>query len=317
MDGKKVFLIISSYYIGDILLANPLIQNIRAIYDDAHIVMLTPPSMVDAAKYQEGVDDVVVWDRHGIHHGWQNMLKFIWKFPYKKIFAAFPIYSGDRAITLAFLLGAKYILGQHRSIVGTLLKSKYKINYNIFDGVQGQNVSILSGLTKEPLVNYPMKYNLPDFQSDICNIKEEYIALCPTSSRIEKDMPKEDVCKIIESLDCKVVLLGRGETAKQLSELIKNKNYTNLIDLTDKTSFLEFAKIINLSKGCISVDTGSLHLACALNKPTVGIYYKKLNWGYSPDSKIYPNVYCESDLTPEQIVEKITALSKIEICQIK
>ena len=308
LKNKKVFLIINSYYIGDILLANSLVQNIKAIYKDSYVVMLTPPNMVDAAKYQDGVDDVIIWDRHGTHHGWFNMFKFILNFPYKNIYAAFPIYSGDRAIILAFLLKAKYILGKRRNIIGIFLKNKYKINYYIFDGVQGRNISILSGITKEKLKNYPIKINIPDVQSEICKIDENYIVICPTSSKAEKDMPIKDVCKIIESLKYKVVLLGKGETSKQLSEFLQNKNYTNLIDLSNKTSFLELAKIISLSKGCISVDTGSLHLACALNKPTIGVFYKNQNVLYKPDSKIYPNMFCDYDLTAEKITEKLNIL---------
>ena len=307
---KKVFLIINSYYIGDILLANPLVQNIKQIYEDAHVVMLTPPSMVDVAKYQEGVDDVVVWDRSGVHHGCYNMLKFVWNFPYKNIYASFPIYSGDRAIMLAFLLRSKYILGQYRNIIGTLLKSKYKVN-KIFDDVPGSNINFLSGITKSELHNYPIKLSLPNVNTDLLNsINEEFVCLCPTSSRIEKDMTKEDVCEIIENIKCKIVLLGRGESSKQLSDFVKGKNYDNLIDLSNKTSFLELAYVMNSSTGCISVDTGTLHLASALNKRTVGVFYKKLNWGYRPDSSTYPNVFCGSDLRPNEIIKIFNDLQK-------
>ena len=224
MSNQKVFLIINSYYFGDILLANPLVQNIKAIYKDAHVVMLTPPNMVDAAKFQKGVDEVIVWDRHGTHHGWFNMFKFIWNFPHKRIYAAFPIYSSDRAITLAFLLGSKYILGRARNIIGIFLRSKYKIKYDIFNDLQGGNISLLSGITKNELHNYPMALNLPDIKTDIINnLNEDYIVLCPTSSKIQKDMPKEDVCKIIESLNRRVVLLGKGETANNYRNFYKLK----------------------------------------------------------------------------------------------
>jgi len=296
---------------GDILLVNPLIQNIKRIYDDAWVVMLTPPSMVDIAKYQYGVDDVVVWDRHGQHHGWKKMFEFIWNFPYKNIFAAFPIYSGDRAIILAWLLRAKYILGIKKNVLKLLLKSKYKIEADIFKGTQGFIVNHLSGITKEELFNYPMKLSLPDANKDAINVTKdlgEYIALCPTSSKISKDMKLEDMCYIIENLPYKIVLLGKGDSSKQLSEILAQKNYDNLIDLTNKTSYLELASIINCSKACISVDTGTLHLACALNKQTVGIFYDKQYFGYKPDSAIYPNAYCNYDMTPQDIIKRLFEL---------
>ena len=314
MKKKKVFLIINSYYIGDILLVNPLVQNIKRIYDDAHVVMLVPPNMVDVAKYQEGVDDVVVWDRHGIHKGVKNMFKFIWNFPYKKIYASFPIFVGDRAITLAWLLRSKYIIGVKNNIVGLFLNSKYKVNQYLYTDIQGQHVSLLTGLTKEKLINCHIKYNVPEVNSDIINSLENnkgnYIVLCPTSSKTIKDMPKEDVCEIIEKLDCSVVLLGRGESAEKLSRFLGEKNFENLIDLTNKTSFTELAQAIKMSKGCISVDTGTLHMASALDVPTVGVYYKGRYIGYKPTEEIYKNVFCASDLSPTEILERLSVLTK-------
>ena len=101
IKNKKVFVIINYYRIGDILLTNSLVQNIKRIYEDAFVVMLTSSALVDIAKYQKGVDDVVIWDRHGIHKGAFNTIKFAFKFPYKKVYAAFPIYGMDRPLLLS------------------------------------------------------------------------------------------------------------------------------------------------------------------------------------------------------------------------
>ena len=183
-EEKKVFLIINSYFIGDMLLVNPLIQNIKRLYKDSVIVMLSSPQLYDAAKYQQGVDDVIIWDRNGKDGGFWNFLKFIFNFPYKKIFAAFPIYSGDRPIILAKLLGAKFILGEKQNILKHLLKNKYEIK-KIGSKTQEQNISLLSGITKEKLTDCPMKYIPPEITSSFIKELENKFGIDYSSTQEE------------------------------------------------------------------------------------------------------------------------------------
>ena len=35
------------------------------------------------------------------------------------------------------------------------------------------------------------------------------------------------------------------------------------------------------------------------------VFYKNQNLGYIPDSEMYKNTYCESDLVPKDIIEKL------------
>ena len=309
MEEKKVFLIINSYFIGDILLVNPLIQNIKRIYKNSLVVMLTSPQLYDIAKYQQGVDDVIIWDRNGKDKGFFNMIKFIFKFPYKKIYAAFPIYSTDRPTILAKLLGAKYILGQYRNFISKLQKRKYDIKFS-GGKVQKTNIELLTGITQEELTDCPMKFCPPPVTSPVIKNLEnkDFIALCPKSSRVSKDIPNDKVQEIIEKTDKTIVLIGGGEEAEKLSEFLKNKNYDNLINLIGKTNLIESAQVIQLSKGCISADTGMLHISCALDKATIGIYYEQGLGHFEPDKNIYPKSACLRDDSVENILNTMNNL---------
>lgn len=309
MEEKKVFLIINSYFIGDILLVNPLIQNIKRIYKNSLVVMLTSPQLYDIAKYQQGVDDVIIWDRSGKDKGFFNMIKFILKFPYKKIYASFPIYSTDRPTILAKLLGSKYILGQYRNLISKLQKRKYDIK---FSGGKAQktNMELLSGITQEELTDCPMKFCPPPVTSEaIKNLEnKDFIVLSPKSSRVSKDIPNDKVQEIIEKTDKTIVLIGGGEEAQKLSDFLKNKNYDNLINLIGKTNLIESAQVIQLSKGCISADTGMLHMSCALDKATVGVYYEQNLDSYKPNKDIYPKSACLDDDSVENILNTMNNL---------
>jgi len=312
-NNKKTFVIINSYFIGDIILTSSLIQNIKRLYKDSRVVMITSEKLKTFAMDVFGVDDAIVWDRVK-DKSFFKMLKFVKNFPYKNIYAAIPIYGTDRPILLSKMLGAKNILvcGK-KNIYKFLVKSKYKIE-TIKGNIQLQDLHLLSGLTKEKLINERMKFKKTDSSSvlDKFNLKDtEYFALCPVSSKVKKDMPKETVFEIIKTLGAEgknVALLSSGPVAKELSEFLGSKGLQNLIDLTNKTTILEAKDIISASKGVISVDTGLLHIACAVNVPVAGIYYAKDAREFVPDENLYRCKNIFENFTTENILEKFYAL---------
>ena len=286
-----------------------MIQNIKRIWSEAKVVMITSAALVDVAKYQEGVDDVVVWDRKGKHKGFWKTLKFALNFPYKNVFAAIPIYTMDRPVILAKLLFPKYLLCIRKNMVSKFCqKVKYKIDFHT-ENMQKSHISLLTGITKEELQNVPMRYNPPECAGSLIP-KEEYIVICPTSSRKSKDMPYSNLVDVVKRMsNYKFVLVGKGKEADIISENINKENLGNLIDLTDKTGIKELADIMAKSKGVISVDTGTLHLACALNKPTVGLFYDDSPASFMPEQEVY-NCILPILKTTDDIVESFKQVLK-------
>ena len=284
---KKVFVIINSYRVGDMILTNSLIQNIKRLYQDSYVVMLSSPQLTELAQNQQGVDEVIIWDRHGEHKGFRGMLKFATSFPYKKIYAIIPIWGLDRPMILAKLLNPKYVLtNKTRSVINWLIrKSKYKI-ISYPENIQKEFLYHLSGITKEELIDVPLKFNVDKEYYKNFNLDEEYFVLVPTSTRYEKELSNEAFIELVKSLKShKLVLLGCGDRTKRIQEIIDENNFENVINLFNKTSILESADVIKHSKGVISVDTGLAHLTCALGVELLMVMYLKNP--FIPDSSIY------------------------------
>lgn len=305
---KKVFVIINSYFIGDILLVNPLIQNIKRLYENSVVVMVTSEALQDIAKYQKGVDDVVIWDRKGNDKGFIGMLKFLWRMrKYKNIYAVFPVYGMDRPSMLAKMLNPKYILAMlQKGLIKRFLKSQYPIKYHP-ESAQFNHISLLSGITKEKLVNVPMIYNVPNVDTEY-RFEKPYTVFCPTSTRKTKEIPIEVVAEIIEKLDEDVVLIGKGETIKEYSKYLNTKHFSNLIDLSNKTNILEASYIIKNAKGMISADTGFMHMACAVKTPVATIFYETDTGAFKPDGTIYSAKVIDQNQTADNIILKYNEL---------
>ncbi len=310
-QNEKVFVIVNSYLVGDILLVNSLVQNIKRIYKNSKVIMLSSPTFIDLCKYQKGVDEVIIWDRHGEHKGFFGMLKFAFKFPYKKVFASFPIYGTDRPILLSWLLGSKYVLFRDKkNIFKYLLKRKYKFDeFKGSDGtMQYRHLNLLKGITKEELIDCKMQYFIDTTVTSPIEEEKDYVVLCPISSRKSKDMPEKTVIDIIKSINKKVVILGSGQPSRDLSEKLKKENLENLIDLTDKTTLQQAAKVIKGSNGVISVDTGLMHMACALNMPVVPVFYEVKETPFMPDENMYKAKIIFENQTPDTIINTLNAL---------
>lgn len=313
-EDRKVFLIINSYFIGDILLVNPLVQNIKRLYPDSIVVMVTSPKLVDIAKYQRGVDDVLIWDRKGKDKGIFGMIKFLMRLPYKKIFAAIPIYGGDRPKLLSLMSGAQNILAPDgKSFISHIKKSKYPVSTCWDHSTQQKQIDMLTGIAKkEDLIDVAMEYDIPDFELKD-EIKEKldgsYSVLCPTSTRKSKEMPFEVVEDLAQKLDCKVALLGSGKSAQEYAQVLKK--YPNIVDLTNQTTLLEAAKIINEADKMISVDTGLMHFACALKTPVVCVFYEDFTKGYKPDSKLYNAIVVDENQSADNILNAFNKLPKV------
>ena len=306
-NGKKTFLIINSYFIGDILLVSPLIQNIKRLYPDSEVIMVTSEGLQDIAKYQQGVDRVVVWDRKNKDKGILGMLRFINRL-HSKIYAAIPIYGMDRPLVLSAMTGAKSVFAPKRNnIISFLLrKLKYPVEINN-TSVQELNMSLLSGITKEELINVPMVYNLPEIESRF-DIPEPYIVLNPTSTRVTKAIPIDVTKELIAKLEYKVVLIGKSNFVTEYSEILSKENYPNLIDLSNKTTLLEATQIIKNAKGMISSDSGFMHMACALKTPVVVPFYETNTAPFKPDEKIYRAKVLSENQTADNMVSAIKSL---------
>ena len=304
---KKIFVIITNSYMGDILLLNSLVQNIKSLYKESFVVVLTDKQHQDSARYQQGVDDVVIWDREEKHKSLAGTIKFVLEFPYKNVFATFPLYSSDRMIILSVLLRSKYILFYKKgNFFDIFQKTKYKI-IKEDTTVQKANLLLLKGLTKYPLFDMPIKFNPP--KSAEFPYTKDYIAICAVTSKPEKDIPIETVEYLIKEFQNKQILfLGCGEKAEAMGLELESKNCLNFINLVNKTSITELACILQKISGLISADTGTMHLACAVDCPVACIFYQNNTKGYKPDTNLYKAVIIDNNQTPQNIAQKFAEL---------
>ena len=293
-DDVKNFLVFNTACFGDVLLCNSLCQNIKAAFPNSKVVFITDKNWADVAKYQKDVDEVIVYDKNGVHKGFTGMLKFLREFPYKKPFASFITYKNERNYTIA-----------------KLLKSRFVNMYNKTDKevyMPFRHAKLLQDLTHKKFQNLPIKYELPTNIKNPLEV-DKYIALCCITKNPVKDMPLNTAVDLINKIntetDFKVVLTGAGKLSEEYANDLA-KAGVNFINLVNKTSILELGAVLKGSIGLISCDTGTMHYGYALNVPTVAVFYEsECVPVWSPRAELYNTIVVDKEQTAENIYNEL------------
>jgi ADP-heptose:LPS heptosyltransferase len=286
-NDMKTYLVINTSFFGDTLLTDPLCRNIKRQYPASRIVFMANKPFIEAAKYMDSVDEVLAYDKKGEHKG----LKGFWKFynahkaQYKnKIEAAFVIYGNERGIVLARLWGAKKIYSDNNGLISLLLDNG-AIDYSGKTHTQDKHGALFELYSGKTALAMPMRYLPPREAKERVNMlwdelgirpEDEVIALCTTSKRPEKDMPVAECVKLIRGLRAagkKVLYVGAGQTALDYVNALYKHNCHDFINLTNRTSIPVLAAALQRSKAAVSVDTGTMHLVCAVDTPLVALFY--------------------------------------------
>lgn len=313
---EKVFVIFNTTSIGDVLVTNTLVQNIKLYYPDSRVVFVCNTPFADVAKYQAGVSDVVTFDKNN-DNTISGIIKFIEKFPFKKPFASFVTYSNERNLIISRLIGSKHVISHHKF---PLWNTDEKYEMREYTHMKDKWGGMIEPLTNEHK-NLPIKYIPPEIDNPLIqSIKclERPVVLSATSNFSKKDMEVNDCKELIHLLRINgftPVMTGAGEVAKQFVLELKKTGCIDFIDIVDCTSFVELANILKICGSCISVDTGTLHFANALNVPVVGIFYA---WGahmWASDTNLYPAKILEAkkdiQVTPSDIIRAYKELMGI------
>ena len=73
---------------------------------------------------------------------------------------------------------------------------------------------------------------------------------------------------------------------------------------------MDAAYVIKNAKAVISSDTGLLHLSCALNKPTVALFFQEHTKRFIPREDLYNCITYTEDYNTESILDSVEKVIK-------
>jgi ADP-heptose:LPS heptosyltransferase len=186
-----------------------------------------------------------------------------------------------REMIFAKKLGAKYAIGfrmssysrgrifnkvQHRFVKNEPRRSREVLGEIGLKPIEGQDVLPRDPIAKESIVKKVKEQGGDNLTLFVINPGAKYEAQC---------WPPEHFARLANSIkrNCNATILITGlASERQIAEKIVRASGGVAIDFTGKTTIQELIELLRISKGCITNDTGTMHLAAMIGVPTVALF---------------------------------------------
>lgn len=316
---KKIAIIFGAK-IGDIICTTPLCSALKHKYPNSEIIYITMPSGKEVAQNISTVDKVIIFDKDGICKNKITFIKETLKIRKQHKFdIAICINATFRWAFFTWLLGAKKRIGRNGQQREIFLTDVYKVKNedykkHIIDfflqllepiGLYNQKFKTTFNYTEKDIqhINYLLKKINCENRKLIC--------ISPCTAEENKNWTVKETANFIkminEKTNYKIVLTG-DKTGKNFAQQIKDLGVDKFIDLTTKITLTQFAALLKTCEKFITADTGSAHIAYALEVPSIIFFFhKNFNlWG-PKDLNTHKIIYKEKKdlLTAKEIFEAL------------
>jgi len=285
LSSAKNILIRGTNWIGDAVMTLPAVAAVRNTFPGARISILVKPWVAEIFHLCKDIDEVICFQSPGVHSGISGKLRLAAELKDRRFDAAILLQNAIEAAIIAWLAGIPIRAGYNSDGRGMLLthsvqrteaiRQVHQIKYYL------EMVKSLGCLSAETGVNLN-----PGIE---CNILAEklfdkfsigkkipIIGLAPgaTYGPAKRWFPERFAAvadRLIDNLSAQAILLGSSEDRKSADSVEQNARH-RLINLAGKTSLKETIAIISRCDLFISNDSGLMHIAGALNIPTVAVF---------------------------------------------
>lgn len=286
----KKALIIQTAFIGDVILATPVISELNRLFPFVEIDVLVRKGNESLLANNPAIHHILILDKKKKKISeLSRLLREIRSNRYDTIINLHRFASSG---LLTVLAGAKNTIGFDKNPLSLFFTKKVK--HSLKDGIHEveRNLSLIIHLGAKKIVHpslYPSNQEVDLVQPFIT---DNYFCLAPASVWFTKMLPMDKWIELIDSLktEGKIYLLG-GPGDVELCESIRNNSDSKEVEnLAGKLSFLASAALMKEAKRNFVNDSGPLHICSAMNAPVTAFFCSTVTgFGFGPlsdDSKV-------------------------------
>ncbi len=281
-DIEKI-LIIRADGIGDLLNATPAIRLLRQNYPSAEITVLARPLNAPVLIGNSDIDRVLVFDRQGEHRSFTNKLQFYRSVRHEQIDLVVAMQTATWSHQVAFLSGAPYRLGRYQKRFKSTLTHTWHGKYQKGETHEvDRNLELVRLICEGEGDRQPVFNLLPN---EIANAKALLtswrvendtflIGIHPGGSSFDKRWPEKQFAELADRLSHHynaTLLLLHGPDEAELTHNIQEAMQSDAIAYAPKT-IRELGALLSRCHLVVCNDSGPMHLAAALDVPTVAIF---------------------------------------------
>ena len=286
----KSALIIQTAFIGDVILATPLLENTRKYYPEAQIDVVVNQNAASLLHHHPKVRRVYVWNKKKRKYAELfSLIKTLRRNRYDLLINCHRFGSSG---LLAACSGAKMKVGFRKNPFSWAYDRS--VNHAFAEGVHevDRNLSLLTAAVAPALPGSlprrPQLYPSPADKDRVAAYqKGPYVCIAPTSVWFTKQFPAEQWTKLIEALPAEptIYLLGSKPDIAHCAQLRRSTERA-VVNLAGELSLLQSAELMRGAVINYVNDSAPLHLASATNAAVCVVYCSTVpKFGFYPLSE--------------------------------
>jgi len=270
-------LIIQSAFIGDVILATPVISGMIRCFPGAQVDVLVRKGNESLLNNFPGLNEVLIWNKN--KEKYKNLFRLLSRIRIEKYDVVINLQRFAATGFLTAFSGGKQRIGFSKNPFSFLFSQA--VPHQIGQGETlhetSRNLSLISffGAVKNsrPLL-YP---SVSDFEFVREYQNQNYYCIAPTSVWFTKQVPAEKWIELIKALEVKdsntqIFLLGGPSDFDACQLLLEKCANQKVVNLAGTLSFLQTAALMYSAKRNFVNDSAPLHIASAMNAP-VSVFY--------------------------------------------
>ncbi|KXB08904.1 heptosyltransferase [candidate division MSBL1 archaeon SCGC-AAA382M17] len=281
----KQFLIIQTAFIGDVILATPLIEKLSQYYPHAKIDFILRDGNQDLLGNNPHLNQVYILDKNS--RKYFHVLQMIGKLRGTHY---------DYLINLQrfFTTGVISLFARSRHKAGfdknpLSFAYDYKVHHEIGDGRHeiARNMELIAPIADSVFVKPRLYPSGEDYKKVRQYQEKKYLNIAPASVWYTKQFPKEKWIALLGKLNEQydIHLIGGPEDYELCEQIIRESGRKRVYNLSGKLNFLETAALMEGARMNYVNDSAPLHIASAMNAPATAVFCSTIpEFGFYPVS---------------------------------
>ena len=290
MQVEKV-LIIQTAFIGDVILATPLIENLYDAAPNRQIDMLVSENNVPLLQHHPKIRHTYGWNKK--KRKYTDLWSLMRTFRQNRYDLVINCHRFGTSGLLTACSGAQLKVGFHKNPFSWAYD--LRIAHRFAEGLHevDRNLSLLSAVfQRSDPAQWQRRPRLYPSEEDVQQVqtfqKSPYLCIAPTSIWHTKQFPPEQWARLIEELppDCTIYLLG-SQQDRTHCERIRQATCRPVHNIAGQLSLLQSAQLMQGAVINYVNDSAPLHLASATNAPVCAVYCSTVPaFGFYPLSDV-------------------------------
>ncbi|GAB5418394.1 MAG: glycosyltransferase family 9 protein [Crocinitomicaceae bacterium] len=281
----KRILVIQTAFLGDVILATPVVSELHRLYPDAAIDVLVKKGNESLLANHPKIRSVIAFDK--TNGKYKSIWKLIRQFRKEKYDLLVNLHRfGSSGIITAFS-GAKDRRGFDKNPFAFRFTKKFP--HKIGNGTHEveRNLSLIQDLGAAEIARPELFPSNADFDVVKAYQSDTYICIAPASVWFTKQLPESKWVELLRKNATKKVYVLGGPNDRELGDRILAQGPDMAaVNLSGKLSLLQSAALMKGALRNYVNDSGPLHLASSMNAPVTAFFCSTVpEFGFGPLSK--------------------------------